>query len=176
MDLQVKRLTFCLSIFVCIWNWQIGEVNSSGCHYFSTDKRDWFDALTSCQRLSMCLADVSTAQTFQEIESKLLDREEYWFGLNGYEKITFKYVSSNQPQNYVPPQSQLSLSTACGYLKPLGPDAYAISTASCGQLKRFVCTPTVKCNGLETNSSFISNFPTEVPCQLSPEVSTILGI
>ncbi|XP_041447742.1 uncharacterized protein LOC111079747 [Drosophila obscura] len=176
MDIQGKRLIFGLCVFVGIWNWQIGEVNSSGCHYFSTEQRDWFEALFACQQMHMCLADLHTRVIFDELENKLQERAEFWFGLNVYEKLDFKYISNDRPKEYVPPQSEMSFNKACAFLKPLGTDAIIIGTDNCGLRKRFVCTPSKHCNGHKTNSTVSTDYPHTMPCIMSAEISHILGI
>ncbi|XP_034650763.1 uncharacterized protein LOC117890173 [Drosophila subobscura] len=176
MDLPVKRLIFGLCIFVGIWSCQIVEVNSSGCHYFSKDQLDWFDALYFCQRLKMCLADMSTRVSFEELENKQTERAEFWIGLNVYEKLDFSYVSNNKIKQYVPPQSELSLDKACAYIKPLASGSYAIGTSSCGRVKRFVCTPTIRCNGIATNSSTVFSQAHNIPCKMSAEVTNIIAL
>ncbi|BFG05071.1 uncharacterized protein DMAD_03892 [Drosophila madeirensis] len=176
MDLQVTRIMFFLWIFVIFWKG--GDVNCTGCHYFSSNKLDWFGALFFCQNMKMCLADMSTRKSFEELESKVQDRSEYWIGLNGYEKLEFKYVSTNSPKNYMPPQSELEFYTSCGFLHPMGSDSYTIKTANCGHHKRFVCTPSYICNGLKTNSTSVNHFAKELPltCHISDNAHCILDV
>ncbi|XP_034655074.1 uncharacterized protein LOC117892758 [Drosophila subobscura] len=176
MDQPVKRLTFGLCIFVVIGNWRIGVEGSAGCHYFSIQSEDYFDSVAVCQKFKMCLADLSTKAAFDELEDKQTDRAEYWFGLNGYEKPDLSYISSSKPKDYLPPESEISVSHSCGFLKPRPNNKYVIGTAQCGLLKRFVCTPSAMCNGVPTNSSLVQHFSKGMTCNISAETSLLLTL
>lgn len=138
---------------------------------------DWFEALYTCQRMKMCLADMRSELAFDEVSRKFPkhDEHDYWIGLNAYEKETFKYVSNGDPIDYVPEDSVIDYKHACAYIRSIG-NRFIIETGKCGHVRRFVCSEAVKCNGRETNSSFIPTFNDELKCAIDNNTKAIIGL
>ncbi|XP_034475683.1 uncharacterized protein LOC117782761 [Drosophila innubila] len=167
-----------LSVFIFFLIYIRNGDTVGSCHYFSDHKLDWFDALFSCQKKKLCLANLDSKIVFDQIVAKLPEkyRDEFWFGLNGYEKYTFKYVSNDAPMLYTPPESEINLEKPCGFIKPIGEKDFTIETGNCRRRRKYICSSAVKCNGLVTKSSFTPIFTSELPCNISSEVMDILGI
>ncbi|XP_030554685.1 uncharacterized protein LOC115758264 [Drosophila novamexicana] len=151
---------------------------AGSCHYFSETKMDWFEALFTCQRKQMCLANIKTQRSFEEFEIKLKAsyRDEYWFGLNGYEKYAFKYVSDGAPLGYMPPAAMIHLDKPCAFVKPLDKTHFTFETGNCGRPRRFICTAEPRCNGKDTNSTFFPSLSAALPCEIKKEILEKLGI
>ncbi|KRF98359.1 uncharacterized protein Dwil_GK27716 [Drosophila willistoni] len=135
------------------------------CHYFSENEADYFDALFECQKRKLCLANFDNIESFKLLHKYVRrSRVDYWFGLNGYEKETFRYVSTNKAVAYLPEQTILNKRRPCGYLKPIGVHAYSVETEMCHYRKKFVCSEAIKCNGVETNSTFSTGYIVKPQC------------
>ncbi|KAM8712636.1 hypothetical protein ACLKA7_013038 [Drosophila subpalustris] len=154
-----------------------GDTGGS-CHYFSEKKLDWFDALSACQKKKLCLANLDSQQVFDQIVEKLPEkyRDEYWFGLNGYEKYSFQYVSNGAPMLYTPPESGIFPDKPCAFIKPIGEKDFKIFTGNCERRRRFICSAADKCNGLEMDKAFMPTNATDLPCAMNSEVRDLLGI
>ncbi|KAH8418596.1 hypothetical protein KR222_003411 [Zaprionus bogoriensis] len=139
---------------------------------------DWFDALYTCQKMKMCLASLDTKRAFDDLTIKFPkhDHEEYWFGLNAYEKTHFKYISTTTPMAYVPPGSKIEYEKPCAYIRALHSREFIIQTGKCGHLRRFICAEAIKCNGRVTNSTYIPKFSFELACNIQDRIKDILGI
>lgn len=138
---------------------------------------DWFEALFTCQRMKMCLADMRSELSFEEMAKKFpkYTEHEYWIGLNAYEKEDFKYVSNGDLMAYVPQDSVIDYKLACAYIRSIG-DRFVIETGKCGHVRRFVCAEAVTCNGRETNSSFIPAYNADLKCEIDKTTKKIIGL
>lgn len=142
---------------------------------------DWFDALFACQKKNLCLANLDSQMVIDQIVEKLPEkhRDEYWFGLNRYEKVDFRYVSNNEPMTNVLPNMIFfrdNADTPCAFIKPNGEKDFTIVTGKCEHRRRFICSASVKCNGLEMDNTFMPTNSTDLPCPMNSEVREILGI
>ncbi|KAH8384682.1 hypothetical protein KR093_004799, partial [Drosophila rubida] len=136
---------------------------------------DWFDALFACQKIKLCLADFDTKEAFEDAKTKMQITDEYWVGLNSYEKNTFHYVSTNKGVDYIPPKTELNLAKPCGYLKPAFNDL-TFGTDKCLRRRRYVCSSAESCNGIGSDDKSSSKASLEVPCDMSDDIKDILGI
>lgn len=139
---------------------------------------DWFEALSTCQKMKMCLADMRSKLAFDELAKKFPkhDEQEFWIGLNAYEKDKFKYVSNGDVMDYVPDQSYINYKKPCSFIRSIGNARFIIETGKCGHMKRFVCSEAVFCNGRPTNSSFIPGYDDQLKCSIDARIKEILGI
>ncbi|XP_017839953.1 uncharacterized protein LOC108597755 [Drosophila busckii] len=167
-----------LLISIIYLNYMREATAAGSCHYFSEKKMDYFDALFTCQKKKLCLADFNTQVLMNEIGSKLpaYKREDYWFGLNAYEKPTFKYVSNLENMVFMAEGATLDYSKPCAYLTPRANTAYTFNSAPCFLYKHFVCSEAEMCNGIATKSAFKATVSDELPCEMSDEVREIFGL
>ncbi|XP_062128414.1 uncharacterized protein LOC133840541 [Drosophila sulfurigaster albostrigata] len=169
MNLQV-----CLYIIVLIY---VREGDTGGaCHYFSENKLDWFDALFACQKKKLCLANFDTKEAFDDLPRKLNITEEYWIGLNGYEKNVLRYVSNNEGVKYMPPEATINVEQPCIFLKPIFQGKLTFESDYCLRRRRYVCSSAVICNGVATNSTYKDKYSTDLPCDMSDIAKDVIGI
>ncbi|KAH8321885.1 hypothetical protein KR067_007857, partial [Drosophila pandora] len=109
---------------------------------------NWFDALFTCQKKGMCLADIDTSVTVLGLTSHLHgdDRTDIWFGLTAFERNNYRYISNNKLVDYTPKDSVLVNNGSCAFLKPVDP-LFTFASGDCTARKRFACTQTDMCNG-----------------------------
>ncbi|KAH8297361.1 hypothetical protein KR044_010752, partial [Drosophila immigrans] len=136
----------------------------------------WFDALYACQKKKLCLADFDTKGAFDEMTQKFNISDEYWVGLNGYEKDQFRYISSNEGIKYMPPKTEIDLANPCAFLKPIYNNQLTFGTGNCLHRRRYVCSSADICNGIESNSNLKIKLSSEVPCDMTDEIKDIIGI
>ncbi|XP_016967757.1 P-selectin [Drosophila biarmipes] len=162
-----SRILYCLPILLIPLH--IEEANAKGiCLYFSDQLATWFDALITCQKHYMCLADLDTEVTLIQMESKLpRDDHSYWFGLNAHEKNSYRYVSSNKSADYSPVSSNLVNDGGCAFVKH-DDGFYKFLSADCHTRKRFICSRAEECDG-------VSISPRKSQCVISPEDKEIVA-
>ncbi|XP_030554686.1 uncharacterized protein LOC115758265 [Drosophila novamexicana] len=159
------KLQLIKDICILVYLANIYQIEGKGnCYYFSDQKLSWTKALKACEDNNLCLASFDSAEAFNHLRNQPDElKVDYWFGLNGRERNTFKYIATYELIKYLPPGSELEIDKPCAFVKLLDNKKYTIRSSNCIIKKKFVCFDSVRCKGIIANKE--TGYLTEVTCK-----------